>query len=78
MYLRNTVNQFLFATTLFCDILEINWLVAIKITLKIIILEAFEDWFVAGNTRDDEAGSHGHRENFLNANNSLFTAYHTL
>lgn len=72
LYLLNTINQFLFATTLYRDLQEINWLVAIKITLKIIILEAFEDWFGAENSRNHKAGSCGRRENFSNANNSWY------
>lgn len=59
--LQNTINQLLFATTLFRYLLKKNWFAVINLSdlnvdyLKNIIPKTFKDSFVVRNIRDDEA-----------------------
>lgn len=55
-----TINQLLFATSLFCDLSEIKWFAATNFRnqdvdyLETYIPDAGDDWFVARNICDDK------------------------
>lgn len=60
MYLKTcTVNQLLFAMTLFCDLPEMNWFGVTDFHEQDVYYfknnktEIFKDWFTAKNIRDD-------------------------
>lgn len=77
----NTVNQLFLATTLFCDLPEINWFAVTYFHdqdanyLKNKIPDKFENWFTARKICDEEAFACKSRENFSYTNKSWFTVF---